>query len=149
MPKARETVEKAGMCQDTCGVIALALEELVDGGHFDQMTGRQAAVKIALSIRRAAGLTEPLPSGESRTAKVAYVKAAGQTRLHECHWPGCTQQVPPAKWGCAGHWFKLPKRLRDRVWAAYVPGQEVDGVPSDEYLAVAREVQEWIKGHAE
>lgn len=51
-------------------------------------------------------------------------------------------------WGCKSHWFKLPKSLRDKVWAAYVPGQEDRMDPSDEYLAVAHEVQEWIKANA-
>lgn len=77
--------------------------------------------------------------------KAAYVKAQGQTRNHHCHWPGCDKQVPPAMWGCKQHWFKLPKVLRDKVWLAYRPGQEVDGTPSAAYLAVADEVQRWIK----
>ena len=64
---------------------------------------------------------------------------------HTCHWPGCTTVVPPAMWGCKPHWFRLPKRLRDMVWAAYVPGQEITKTPSNEYLDVALEVQRWIK----
>lgn len=79
--------------------------------------------------------------------KADYVRRQPQDRRHECHWPGCTEQVPPAKWGCRKHWFKLPKRLRDKVWAAYVPGQERRMDPSEEYLAVAHEVQEWIRAH--
>jgi hypothetical protein len=77
-------------------------------------------------------------------AKVAYVKRAGQTRNHVCHWPGCGAQVPPAIWGCRPHWYALPKELRDRIWRAYRPGQEIRGTPSASYLAVAREVQQWI-----
>jgi hypothetical protein len=76
--------------------------------------------------------------------KVAYVKRAGQTRLHHCHWPGCEVNVPPAKWGCSRHWFMLSKRLRDRIWATFRPGQETNWTPSREYVAVAREVQLWI-----
>lgn len=76
--------------------------------------------------------------------KADYVKRAGQTRNHHCHWPSCDKQVPPAMWGCKEHWFKLPRALRNKIWAAYEPGQEVDGTPSTEYLEVAREVQEWI-----
>lgn len=79
--------------------------------------------------------------------KVHYVKRQGQTRDHHCHWPGCTQQVPPAMWGCKVHWFKLPKKLRDKIWNTYVPGQEIDMTPSNEYLNVADEVQQWIKQH--
>lgn len=76
--------------------------------------------------------------------KVQYVLSQRQTRNHECHWPGCTKQVPPAMWGCKPHWFALPANLRAKIWAAYVPGQEKTLTPSDAYLKVAHEVQEWI-----
>jgi len=79
--------------------------------------------------------------------KVAYVRSQGQTRDHECHWPGCKKQVAPAKWGCFEHWKMLPKRIRDRIWAAFAPGQEISGRPSAEYIAAAREAQEWIAVH--
>lgn len=78
------------------------------------------------------------------TDKVAYVLGQGQTRNHTCHWPGCGDQVPPAMWGCRTHWYKLPKRLRDKIWAAYAPGQEVSMRPSRAYLEAAREVEAWI-----
>jgi len=80
----------------------------------------------------------------NKAEKVAYVKREGQTRKHHCHWPGCDQQVPPAKWGCTKHWFKLPKNLRDKIWLTFRPGQEKTYTPSREYVAVAREVQTWI-----
>lgn len=64
---------------------------------------------------------------------------ARQTRGHTCHWAGCGAQVKPAMWGCKEHWFRLPKRLRDRIWHAYRPGQEEDGRPSLDYIAAARE----------
>lgn len=64
---------------------------------------------------------------------------------HTCHWPGCKVEVPPAMWGCKPHWFKLPKRLRNRIWHTYIPGQEVRRDPSKEYLEVADEVREWCK----
>lgn len=76
--------------------------------------------------------------------KVRHVLSSGQTRNHECHWPGCDKQVPPAMWGCRTHWFMLPKRLRDRIWDTYQVGQEVTMTPSRDYIEVAREVQEWI-----
>jgi hypothetical protein len=50
-------------------------------------------------------------------------------------------------WGCKSHWFKLPKVLRDHIWATYVPGQEVSKTPSMEYLTAAHDVQQWIKLH--
>jgi hypothetical protein len=64
---------------------------------------------------------------------------------HHCHWPGCGKSCPPACWGCYRHWMMLPKYLRDKVWAAFRPGQEVSKTPSAAYLAVAREVRAWIK----
>lgn len=77
--------------------------------------------------------------------KAEHVRRAPQSRPHTCHWPGCRKQVPPAMWGCRFHWFQLPKTLRDRVWAAYRPGQEETGNVSEDYVAVARDVQRWIK----
>lgn len=76
--------------------------------------------------------------------KAEYVRRQSQNRRHECHWPGCDKQVPPAMWGCKTHWFKLPRNLRNEIWRCYSPGQEIDLTPSAEYLAVARRVQEWI-----
>lgn len=76
--------------------------------------------------------------------KADYVRHAGQTRAHHCHWPGCDKQVPPAMWGCKKHWFMLPAAMRARIWRAYRPGQEASLSPSREYVAVARDVQTWI-----
>ena len=80
-------------------------------------------------------------------AKAAYVKRQGQTRDHHCHWPGCGKNVPPAMWGCKAHWFALPKHLRDRIWATYRPGQEVNLTPSQEYMDAAYAVQAWIQNN--
>lgn len=85
----------------------------------------------------------------SHSDKAAYVRSQGQTRNHGCHWPGCETQVPPAMWGCRFHWFILPKRLRDRIWATYEPGQEIDGTPSPAYLEAAMAVQRWIEENAD
>lgn len=38
----------------------------------------------------------------------------------------------------------LPLALRNRVWATYVPGQEITKTPSKAYLHVATEIQAWI-----
>lgn len=79
------------------------------------------------------------------TAKVAYVKSQGQTRLHTCHWPGCDKQVPPALWGCKPHWYALPKEIREAIWNAYQPGQERSGRPSFTYIEAAKAAQAWIR----
>jgi hypothetical protein len=82
------------------------------------------------------------------TEKAEYVRSQRQSRNHTCHWPGCDRQVPPAMWGCKPHWFKLPKNLRDRIWATYEIGQEVSMTPSEAYLEAAHAVQVWIDEHA-
>ena len=48
-------------------------------------------------------------------------------------------------WGCRKHWFKLPKRLRYKIWETYVPGQEITKTPSQAYLDTADEVEEWCR----
>lgn len=83
------------------------------------------------------------------TDKVEYVKAQPQIRKHHCHWPGCEKEVPPAMWGCRQHWYKLPMRLRNKIWAAYRPGQELSQTPSRQYVAIAREVRNWILENAQ
>lgn len=77
-------------------------------------------------------------------SKADYVREAPFIGGHLCHWPGCTAQVKPAVWGCRKHWNMLPKRLRDKIWATYWPGQEINKKPSGEYLEVIREVGDWI-----
>lgn len=79
--------------------------------------------------------------------KAAHVRAelaAAAPTKHHCHWPGCDATVPPAAWGCRKHWYKLPLALRNKIWAAYRPGQEETKTPSRRYVEVAREVQDWI-----
>jgi hypothetical protein len=84
-------------------------------------------------------------SEERMSTKADYVRAQGQTRNHHCHWPDCDKQVPPAAWGCKAHWFALPIGLRNRIWATFKPGQEVNGTPSAAYIEAAKAVQQWIK----
>lgn len=81
--------------------------------------------------------------------KVNYVKSQPQSRKHTCHWAGCNTQVPPAMWGCTKHWYMLPRELRSKIWAAYRTGQEKDMRPSESYLKVAQEVQDWITAQKE
>jgi len=77
-------------------------------------------------------------------AKKNHVRRAKQTRLHHCHWEGCEVAVPPAKHMCYKHWMRLPKRLRDKIWATYRVGQEINRTPSREYVMVMREVMLWV-----
>jgi hypothetical protein len=47
-------------------------------------------------------------------------------------------------WGCRAHWYRVPQRLRNRIWNTYVPGQEITKTPSPEYIDAAKAVQQWI-----
>jgi len=64
---------------------------------------------------------------------------------HLCHAPGCKIPVPPKMFACRGHWFALPKRLRDAIWATYRPGQEITKDPSPEYLSAALAAVAWLR----
>jgi hypothetical protein len=64
---------------------------------------------------------------------------------HTCHATGCTVSVPPAMFMHRAHWFALPKYLRDAVWDAYVPGQEIRKNPTREYIAAARAAIRFIE----
>lgn len=64
---------------------------------------------------------------------------------HKCHWPSCDIEVPPRMWGCRAHWFKLPKQIRNRIWATYRPGQEIDKNPSSAYVEAAQDALIWIR----
>ena len=63
---------------------------------------------------------------------------------HACHATGCDVVVPPRLFMCKKHWFALPKPMRDAVWAAYRPGQEVTRDPSREYLEASRAAIEYL-----
>lgn len=80
--------------------------------------------------------------------KADYVRAKiteGRAGNHHCHWPGCERKVPPAQWGCRRHWYMLPQALRNKIWRAYRPGQEINKTPSASYIEISREVHEWIR----
>lgn len=84
--------------------------------------------------------------GATISEKADYVRAESRQPAgdHHCHWPGCQERVPPAKWGCRRHWFALPDDIRTRIWLAFRPGQERSKTPSPEYVAAARAAQDWI-----
>lgn len=63
---------------------------------------------------------------------------------HHCHATGCTRKVPPVMFMCRQHWFTLPKRLRDRIWATYRPGQCDDWRISHAYAEAAREAVRYV-----
>jgi hypothetical protein len=67
--------------------------------------------------------------------------------VHLCHRPGCKTPVPPKLFACRDDWYFLPKRIRDRILAAYRPGQEITKDPSAQYLEAAREAIRYYREH--
>ena len=65
---------------------------------------------------------------------------------HTCHHPRCELEVPPRLLACRAHWFQLPRHLRQAIWDAYRPGQEVDKEPSDAYLEAAHACHQYWLG---
>lgn len=41
---------------------------------------------------------------------------------HLCPGPGCQLHVSPDRLMCRGHWYAVPKPLRDLVWATWRSG---------------------------
>ena len=63
---------------------------------------------------------------------------------HHCHATGCQLHVPPTIFMCKPHWFKLPKRMRDAIWATYREGQCRDWKITHEYAEAAKEAVTYI-----
>jgi|HubBroStandDraft_4_1064222.scaffolds.fasta_scaffold307112_1 hypothetical protein len=42
---------------------------------------------------------------------------------HTCPVSGCKEQVDPSRLMCRGHWYQLPRQLRDLVWATWRSGE--------------------------
>lgn len=39
--------------------------------------------------------------------------------MNRCPVKTCGEPVPPDRYMCRGHWFKVPQHLRTAVWSAY------------------------------
>ncbi len=61
-----------------------------------------------------------------------------------CAWPRCKRVVPSSRLMCRGHWLALPRALRDRIWAHFVPGQDAVTC-SQEYAEALCEVLAWAR----
>ena len=54
---------------------------------------------------------------------------------YRCPVSGCGEQVDPSRLMCRGHWYRLPRPLRDLVWATWRSGE---GALSSEHLEAVR-----------
>lgn len=85
--------------------------------------------------------------GQQKLDYVLAAKKSNEDMDHHCHWPGCEKKISPAMWGCPRHWYLIPANLRRRIWATFMPGQELSKTPSLDYIKAATAVQEWIKSN--
>ena len=81
---------------------------------------------------------------ETSTSATNDERVASGSRTRSCAARGCGVQVPPKMLMCRKHWYMVPVFLRRAVWAAYRPGQEHDGNPSETYLSVMRAAVEAV-----
>lgn len=63
---------------------------------------------------------------------------------HTCHATDCKVETKPEMFMCKRHWYMLPKRMRDRIWATYRPGQCNDWQISPEYVDAAKEAVTYL-----
>lgn len=135
----------AGLCDGLLAVPASDTEEQRSGTWATVRYARKRGCPVYIVKRDGSIVRDADVVAVERAKKVMHIRRARQTRDHRCHWPGCREMVPPAKWGCISHWRRLPKRIRDEIWRTYRIGQESDMRPSTDYLVIAREAQVWIR----
>lgn len=52
-----------------------------------------------------------------------------------CAVSGCSEQIDPSRLMCRDHWYRVPRQLRDLVWATWRSGE---GALSAEHLQAVR-----------
>ena len=58
-------------------------------------------------------------------------------RAHSCPISGCGEQIDPSRLMCRGHWYLVPKQIRDRVWATWRSGQGASSPEHREAVCLA------------
>jgi hypothetical protein len=74
------------------------------------------------------------PRGRGRGPGCQLVALAQASR---CAVPGCRTQIDPARLMCRGHWYLVPKQLRDRVWATWQSGQAARSLEHQQAVRLA------------
>jgi hypothetical protein len=52
-----------------------------------------------------------------------------------CPVPGCREPIDPSRLMCRAHWYRVPRHLRDLVWATWRSGE---GALSSEHQQAVR-----------
>lgn len=64
---------------------------------------------------------------------------------HVCANPRCNRRVPDHMLACREHWSELPGALRDRIWANYLPGQDVTTATPAYLEALTECIEFWTR----
>jgi hypothetical protein len=74
-----------------------------------------------------------LPAGRGRGPGSKLTK---ESRIEiGCAVTGCSEHIDPSRLMCRGHWYRVPRQLRDLVWASWRSGA---GALSPEHLEAVR-----------
>jgi hypothetical protein len=76
-----------------------------------------------------------LPAGRGRGPGPGSNLTAEPQSVSRCAVSGCSEQVDPSRLMCRGHWYRLPRQLRDLVWMTWRSGE---GALSSEHLEAVR-----------
>lgn len=79
----------------------------------------------------AAGLTTGRGRGPGGQLTVVSL-TAGYCPVADCH-----EQIDASRLMCKGHWYLVPKQLRDRVWATWRSGAGAHGAEHREAVLLA------------
>ncbi len=66
------------------------------------------------------GRAKELPAGRGRGP--GSTLTAAPHRAERCPVGGCGKQIDPSRLMCRGHWYAVPRQLRDQVWATWRSG---------------------------
>ena len=56
---------------------------------------------------------------------------------YRCPIPGCGDLIDPSRLMCRRHWYRVPKQLRDQVWATWRSGQGTQSREHHEVVSMA------------
>ena len=84
----------------------------MEGGNVS-MTSQVSTGELAAGLTAGPGRG---PGGQV----MALLQPAGR-----CPVTGCGRQISLSRLMCRGHWYEIPKQLRDRVWATWRSGEGV------------------------
>jgi len=54
-----------------------------------------------------------------------------------CPVTGCEEQIDPSRLMCRKHWYRVPRQLRDRVWATWRSGEGILSAEHQEAVLAA------------